>query len=578
MPVCNNCGYEGSYTGEPCPECGTEFTLENNSIETQLEMLSRAREEKDYEGILEHCHFLADMGYAPAEREYAELLERGDIVVRDFDLAMKYFYSAARKNDAYSAYRYSRLATRENDRTARFWLLYSAVLGCKNAYPEVAEEFSLCGYEEDAHYFYYLAAASDEISSIVTMAKRYLGGVGVEADPGCAKWYMDKLTIPPIYAIKLAYKLRKETAKEPPVPTLKNYNGYLRRLVSEAEALGFETAYRYLLEILSERGDTDAMTRLGGILVNEDKVSSGLPLLLRAAGSKNTKAEMLLGELYISGKSLNKSLSEGINYFISAGEHGAKEGYERAADVLVTEDEGIRDFTLALELYGRAEVLGSDAARDKADAIRRERDGAYELAKTASPTEAFSLYARAADMGHTLAMCKLAECMKCAIGTKTNRRGAFMWYKKAAELEETEAYYPLARCYSNGIGTALDFDMARSMFIKSDVSGDGRAHNAIMSLLGRRVKKTAQHLYSGGMRLIHKGKFSEAMNLLEISTELKHPKAIYTLGCLYEFGIGVPCDRERAYKMYEDAYALKFRDPRAKYKLIVLKRVKGILA
>jgi TPR repeat protein len=64
---------------------------------------------------------------------------------------------------------------------------------------------------------------------------------------------------------------------------------------------------------------------------------------------------------------------------------------------------------------------------------------------------------------------------------------------------------------------------------------------------------------------------------LSLAVELEYPKAIYSLGCLYEFGMGVPTDKERAYAMYERAYSLLFRDPRSKFKLSILKRAKAKL-
>ena len=54
-------------------------------------------------------------------------------------------------------------------------------------------------------------------------------------------------------------------------------------------------------------------------------------------------------------------------------------------------------------------------------------------------------------------------------------------------------------------------------------------------------------------------------------------RATYTLGCFYEFGLGVTCDKDMAYELYEEAFRNKFRDPRASYKLIVLKLIKNTI-
>ena len=53
-------------------------------------------------------------------------------------------------------------------------------------------------------------------------ARIYFDGIGTPKAPEYAKWYMDKLRIPPIYAIKLAYNLRNVTSKEPLRESSKN--------------------------------------------------------------------------------------------------------------------------------------------------------------------------------------------------------------------------------------------------------------------------------------------------------------------------------------------------------------------
>ncbi len=574
MIVCKKCGYEGTYTGDPCPECGEVFSLNKNDIAEQLSALSIAEDERDYESMLESLHILADVGHTASEREYARILERGELLPRDLNRAMLYFKRAAEKNDAYAAYRYSRLASRESNEASWFWLMFSAILGCKESYPEVAEGFSARGYEEDALYFYALAAACDDVSSIAQVAKRYYNGIGTEPSPAYAKWYMDKLTIPPIYAIKLAYNLRRERAEEPPMLTLKNYNGLLRRLVKAADANGFTTARMRLSEILSERGDTDAMVYVAESNIKNGSFAEGMRLLAVAADAGNIDAHLKLADVYIDGKLAERDLSLAVRHLISAGELGSYLGYERAGDVYCSGEREIRNVNRGLELYDLASVLGSASARETSEMIKSEREHLYNSAPALAPRDAFSAFMRSADMGYYPSMMKLAECFEQGLGTKINRYGAYYWYKKASEFDEAEAFFALGRCYADGIGVDRDFKAARAAFIRAERLGCKSAHGEVIALLDRKLKKSARALYSKAMRLIHLSKYEPAYELLEISSELKYPKAIYTLGCLYEFGKGVPCDRERAYAMYEEAYALRFRDPRARYKLVILKMVK----
>jgi hypothetical protein len=79
------------------------------------------------------------------------------------------------------------------------------------------------------------------------------------------------------------------------------------------------------------------------------------------------------------------------------------------------------------------------------------------------------------------------------------------------------------------------------------------------------------------MRLIYMGKYAEAVKLLGSFESLAYPKALYTLGCLYEFGRGVGAsDKSTANKYYDlaavgsGAYG-SFTDPKSQYKLKILK-------
>ncbi len=583
MIICKKCGYEGSYQTQVCPECNERFALDETDIKDQLSILEDATKNKQYEEVVECYHILADAGYTPAEKEYAKILEKGQLTPRNLDVAMTYFYRAAKKNDPYSAFRYSRLATRASDETGRFWLIYSAILGCPEAYPIVAEEFSDCGYEEDAHYFYWLAAACDDVESIVTMAKRYYEGVGTEPSAEYAKWYMDKLKIPPIYAIKLAYKLRHTAAKEPPTVMPKNYNGLLRRLAIQADGCGFDTATLRLHEILAERGDTDSAATVGEFLVEGKGCSKdfwrGMKFLEYAASLNNLRAYITLGNLYRDGKYTNKNPRLALEYYKKAGELGSQDAYLILGDIFYTGELGNRDIACAVEFYDVATAMGSADAQRKADTIKKEREMLYSRAlneETSNLAEAFRLYSISCAMGHPDATFKLAYCLENGIGTKKNRHGAYSFYKKSAELGNDKAYFPLGMCYAKGFGTKLDFEKAKQTLIKAERCGDELAQKAIIALMERKMKKISKQLYSSAMRLIYQRKFMPAKTHLEIAADLLYPKAIYTLGCLYEFGIVVGCDKEKGFALYEKAYSLFFRDPRARYKLKVLKMLKSV--
>lgn len=579
--ICKRCGYEGKYIGPVCPECHEKINLSEAEIRDKLSELEEAVSRKNSEKATELLHMLADAGHTVSMRNYARALEKGDVIPRDFDKAMEYFLRAAEKNDSYSAYRYSALASRTSDAASRFWLIYSAILGCKEAYPKVAEMYVDFGKEENAHYFYHLAAESDDVESIVTMARRYYNGVGTEKSPEYAKWYMDKLTIPPIYAIKLAYKLRSVKAKEPPKTLLSSYRVILKELSENAELYGYDTALMKLSELLSEKGDKDALAIMGILMIEgrgcKKNIDEGIECLKRSAKLSCMRACNYLGDVYSQNAVVARDMDAAVEYYELAGELGSVTAYELLGDIY---HDGIlvdRDVAGAVDYYDLAAKDGSETAKRKSDKIKAERQGFYEDAlamQKESPKEAFRLFAIACAMGHVMATYRVADCFYRGLGTEKNRKQAYLWYKEAATLGADEAVFSLGLCYEYGIGTKLDFDRAKDTFIKADQNGDSRAHDEIIAMMERKLKKMARSFYSTAMRLMYQKKFKLSKNYLDLAAELNYPNAIYTIGCLYEFGIGVECDKDKAFELYEESYTLRFRDPRAKYKLIVLKMLK----
>ena len=85
-------------------------------------------------------------------------------------------------------------------------------------------------------------------------------------------------------------------------------------------------------------------------------------------------------------------------------------------------------------------------------------------------------------------------------------------------------------------------------------------------------------LYSTAMRLLYNGKHVEGRELLEVCIELGTTEAIYALGCLYEFGIGIYADRRTALVLYKKAFAEGYRDPGQTHKQKILKMAKRVFA
>ena len=148
MLKCASCGYMGAFDGKICPRCREPLVFGEDEARAMMDEAHLLMKRREYADALEIYRALSGLEVTDAQREYAIILERGDIVARDLDGAERLFLRAATKNDPLSAYRYSRLASRVSDEASSFWLRYSAVLGCETAYPELARALSEDGREE----------------------------------------------------------------------------------------------------------------------------------------------------------------------------------------------------------------------------------------------------------------------------------------------------------------------------------------------------------------------------------------------------------------------------------------------
>ena len=593
MITCKFCKHTQKYEKNVCKSCGEKFTLTDAEITERLLLLKELLSKKKYAEAVECHHILADCGNTVSEREYAKLLEKNDPQMKSIDVAMEYYFRAAKKNDPYSAYRFSRLIGRSSERASAFWLKYASVLGSINSYPDASEHFSSIGREDVAAYYCALAAGCDDTVSIVNMAKRWYDGVGVTREPAHAKWYLDKLTIPPINAIKLAYKLRSIEAEAPPKLTFPDFTKYVRQLADEARQLGFYTAYHYLISNLAKNGDVNAETALGVLLTEgcgcEQDIKRGKATLELSVAHGNPAAAIYLGEGHLSGKFFQKDTAYAIACYEKAAKLGYPDAYEKLGDIYREGTVAERDVPRAIDLYDRAAAGGCDSAERKSAELKQKRYEFYldaykiiNLTRSVTPEEAFSAFkasAIASAMGETRAMTLLGKCYFYGFGTKRDRQSGYFWFKEAATSGDREANIHLALCYSRGLGTAFSFTDAVKYLKISKSLGLGGAHEELTLLYKRRMKKTVRALYAQSMELLFQKKYTDAAKLLASFESIGYPKALYTLGCLYEFGKGVHTDPKRASAYYKRAYEGNtdfgnFADPKSEYKFNVMKLIR----
>ena len=581
MIRCDKCGYVGVYVGPECPECKEKIYLTPKEIEEKVGEINEAERSKHFETYAEGHHILADLGRTESQIIYAEMLERGDSLLRDLDTAMLYYSMAAEQNDPLGAYRYSRLAGRTSDKAASFWLAYSAAIGCVEAYPVVAERYAQHGDDELANFYYAMAAAYDVTDAIVTLAKRSYNGIGTEVNLPYAKWYMDKLLLPPIHALKMAYKLRSVKAEDPGIPVHPDRPKMLRRLAIKAQDCGLVKQYHHLCHMLVDEGDVEARTILGTLYAEgrgcRQDTDIALSLLESAAKDGSREARKYLGDLYIADTLVPRDTEKAFGYYRASAELGFTNAYEMMGDIFNRGEIVARDVPRAIELYDLGAKEGHSTAREKSDALKNEREELYDLGvktKIDDPERSFRAFAISSNMGYVPAHKEIARAFLEGRGIKKSRQEAFLWFEKAVKEKDEDALYEYGLCFSRGIGTGFDFQKAVAALTRAARLGNKDARAELTRIMNNRRRHMIRRTYSCAMSLIYQKNFKAAAELLGALVKLGHPAGTYTLGCLCEFGLGVPTDRKEAFRLYELSFDLKFRDPRAVYKLCVLKMSK----
>ena len=573
---CNICGRKIPDGGKVCPVCNT-LGGQSPEVQRRLAEAAGAMLERDFVKATALYHKLADEGVPEAACAYGDILENGVLLLRDLDLAMKYFGIAAKSGSPLGAYRYGRLASRTSSKASDFWICYSAVLGCAASYRTVSEIYEGAGDEQSAAYYCSLAAKDGDADAAVEMVKRYLDGVGVEKDERAAKWYMEQLGMPPLYALKLSYRLRGVSPQKPSELTLTNREKILRSLMADAGKYGLESAELGLAALLAKSGNGEDLYRLAEKLLagrglDAPDVDSALGLLSKAADAGCSAAARRLGDIYISGELIPADHDAALTCYRKAAELGEGSSFEILGDLYCEGRIVTADYTVALGYYLDGAKEGHAECKRKADEILTAREDYFSRAmKEEDEGEAFRLFAISAAMGHTPAYVRLANMLELGRGTDKDRRAAFLWYEYALSEGDEEARYHLGRCYAHGIGTAFDHRRATDILAAAKRAGSEAADRELYRLYENKYKAMLRSLYSSAMRLFYQKKFGAARERLEVCRDLGHPAAIYTLGCIYELGLGAPTDRRRAEDLYREAARLGFRDPKMAYKHRILR-------
>ena len=174
-----------------------------------------------------------------------------------------------------------------------------------------------------------------------------------------------------------------------------------------------------------------------------------------------------------------------------------------------------------------------------------ERSGDYSTAA--------ELYTAAANMGHHGASYLLGLLYETGKTGKTDRQGAFRAYTAAAAGGNLGAICRLGLCYSRGFGVNRDFAAAIKLLSVAAKQNVEEAKAELERIKARKYRKTARRFYAASTVMYRRGDVLEAIKFRNIAAKLGSPRAMYMLGCHFDFGDGLPMDKSKAHAWFDRA-------------------------
>lgn len=569
MIQCKNCGASIEVGQRECPRCHSAVRLSEEELAVHRRLLAAARETSDTAAAEVELSVLSAFGGAAEKIEYARFLMKSG----KEEQARRPAEEAAALGDAEGAYLYYTLlgALHTEKAQSDFWLRYASLLGSTDASFALAQSALSAGARTEALIALGAATAGEDRSSYLRAAQ-----ICLRPAPGLAVYYLSKIDGFSPRASAMRLLLKKAQAEEPETVSTADRCGFLRRMLEEGKKCGADLAVRDLLTRLCGLGDAGAQCELGSLVAGEDFQKAKQMLITYAEGG-NADAYLLLSQCYTDGRADVLSYAEAGKYADLAAKAGLSDGFVRLGDLYTDADNPHTNFRLGIAMYERAALAGSEQGAERKAQLCRKREelfghGAEELSAR-HPGAAFSAFALSAAMGYAPALVALGDCYGRGIGTGIDRRRAFLCYESAAKAGLPDGHLHLGDCYRTGFGVDRDFAKSRDAYTRA-LGACPRADAELKKMKEAREAHRRRRMMSGAMRLIRRKKYLDACERLTLLARSGDAKAMYTLGALFEFGLGVEADARRADRFYELARQSGFVDERTRYKLTILRLIR----
>lgn len=580
---CKKCGSEWHCAGNvrECPFCRRDCTLPPEEIEALFAAAAAMPETAEASARTEAYRLAAEYGHREAEYRLGLAYENGTGTARSQSRAAVYYLCAAQQGHAEAACRLS-LNLRERYRgtaeadKAYFWLRVAAELGSVEGCFLLGECYETGeGIQANplrAAYWYTIAAEGGNFRAAYRLALLYHEGKGVRQNTAYEKYYAEIASNGGIRAAdRLLARIDSHTFSEVPARIeIRNRNEDRFELGFRAYGEGKYTVAAKMYELAANDGYARAQNSLGVCYENGHGVEKDLTTAAfwyeRAAKGGFDMAYLNLGDCYCYGRGKQKNEETAFTCYKIAAERGFAQAQYLVAncyfDAVLTE----RSIPDAMKWYEKAAIQGYGDAIEKVNELRTDVTELYNRGVDAYekgdyPT-AVKFYAIASEFGHRGAQCNLGFCYQHGQGCEKNDRMAVHYYQKAVAQESGVAEFNLASCYLRGEGgLPYNYKKARALLEKAERHGAEKAGAVLAELNTRRKKKLARRVYATSAAILHRGEeyINDALKFRLIAAEMGNPRAMFAMGCHYEFGFGLDTNERAAESWYRRAQVAGYR-------------------
>lgn len=211
--------------------------------------------------------------------------------------------------------------------------------------------------------------------------------------------------------------------------------------------------------------------------------SEGYDETVAKARQGDAKAQVAVGDMYLSGERVRYNRVTAHYWFLQAAEQGHAVAQYKVGVMYRRKEVVCPDNAMIEVLFRKAADQGVMEAQYEMGKLYQEGSGLVEQ----DPDEAMTWYLKAVEQGYPPASVAIGSLHESGQGGRIpeknrNYSGAMDWYLKAASQGDVQAHYELGRMFDDGVGVVQDDLKAKQWYTQAAGRGHYSAKKRLLAL------------------------------------------------------------------------------------------------